>query len=616
MSQKNTTSRETEKSKTSQESVGKSLLTALTQQEVALVLDALLASLPPTSLETAFHQLPNDTQQTVQKILNPSPSREIKAETPTSLAKLEQTWSNLWKKWNNIVAEASDEEGKYIEQEHHWEPPYFNNDALVEDLEALAKQMSSLLSTAYEHKFSPKVDFAKILEEMADEITNALPEWIQSVDEGFYLENCLTTCLLQWQWLKTQDEGLNAFDFIQKIREWDERTKQIGLDSDAFLDFFIQLSDADLQNIYEGLTAHREASFWKTYLENARSKWYELYLYCLEKYAPERRLETLRATINQQWTNGLPVIEDLLAKEAYQESLSVIKKTLESLLKSNHQERSWSAESSLFATISGEFYHGEPSGDKVTLLRYYQQTAQGLGQSELVQALQLQLTACENRFNWSVMLAAFKEVKVSEITRQNLFQSWRNYILRTTERRFGEWGERKADSFSWWLPWLLDSIADSPQETKEFQRLIEQWLTDFEKNEKPLRQDFSALRLLTHDLAEIREETWHRYPNFQTVILHPESLKTPDAQSRQSFLEQLAPKNLWNKVMTYWQNHLDLWIPQPETAHKSDYTQQANWLLALRELSPTIYKNLLAQWRIKHKQRRNLWKALEQMGLS
>ena len=604
-----------DKSKTSQESVGKSLLTALTQHEVALVLDALLASLSPTTLETAFHQLPNDTRQTVQNILNPSPSPKVKAENPTSLAKLEQTWSDLWRQWNDLVSEATDEEGKYIEQEEHWEPPYFNNDALVEDLETLAKQMLSLLSTAYEHEFSPKVDFAKILDEMADEITNALPEWIQSVDEGFHLENRLTTCLLQWQWLKTQDEGLNAFDFIQKIREWDERTKQIGLDSDAFLDFFIQLSDADLQNIYEGLTTHREAVLWKTYLENTHSNWYELYLYCLERYAPERRLETLRASINQQWTNGLPVIEDLLAKEAYPESLSVIEETLASLLKSTHQGRNWSVESALLVTVSGVFYLGEPSRDEVTLLRYYQQTAQGLHQAQLVQALQLQLTAYENRFNWSVMLAAFKEAKVSEITCRNLFQSWRNYILRITEERIGEWGERKARSSSWWLPWLLDSISDLSQETEEFQRFIEQWLTDFEKNEKPLRQDFSALRLLTNDLAKIRGETWHRYPNFQTVVLRPESLKTPDAQSRQSYLEKLAPKDLWNNIMTYWQNHLNLWIPQPETAHKSDYTEQAKWLLALRELSPTIYKNLLAQWRIKHKQRRNLWKALEQMGL-
>jgi len=117
-------------------------------------------------------------------------------------------------------------------------------------------------------------------------------------------------------------------------------------------------------------------------------------------------------------------------------------------------------------------------------------------------------------------------------------------------------------------------------------------------------------------LAEIRGENWHRYPNFQAVVLVPSNLKTPDAPSRQSFLQQLAPNDLWNGVMAYWQNHLDRWIPQPETARKSDYTEQAKWVAALCELSPTAYQNLLTQWRVQHKQRRNLWKALEKLGLS
>ncbi len=595
--------------------VGKSILTALTQAELALLLDALLASLAPSSLETALKGLPSDTRQTLQQILTPAPPTEVKAEKPTSLAKLEQTWSDLWEQWNDIASEATDEEGRYIEQEEHWEPPYFDDNTLVEDLEALAEKMLPLLSTAYEHNFSPNADFAQTLEEMAAEIIDALPEWIQLANEGFYLESSLTTCVLQWQWLKAQDEGIDAFGFTQWVREWEERAKQIGLAQSAFFNFFTRLPDADLEKIYQGLTAHRGTLFWKTYLENTRSHWYELYLYCLEKYAPERRLETLRATISQQWQNGLPVIEDLLAKEAYQESLSVVEETLASLLQSTRRERDWSPESSLIVTVPGVFSHGDRLESKQTLLRYYQQVATALSQSERVEALQLQLIAIENSFNWSVMLEAFKNAQVSETTRRNLFQSWRDHIIRITVGRFWQWGERKADS-SWWLPWLLESIADPEKETERFQGRIRQWLKDCQEKKEPSRQDFSALRLLTHDLAEIRGENWHRYPNFQAVVLVPSNLKTPDAPSRQSFLQQLAPNDLWNGVMAYWQNHLDRWIPQPETARKSDYTEQAKWVAALCELSPTAYQNLLTQWRVQHKQRRNLWKALEKLGLS
>lgn len=322
----------------SQKSVGNSLLTALTQHELALLLDALLANLPPSSLETALTRLPTDTRQTLQQILTPSPSPKVKTEQPTSLAKLEQTWSGLWKKWNNIVSVATDEEGKYIEQEVDWEPPYFDDGALIEDLEAIAKQMLPLLPIAYEHEFSPHPDFAKALGEMAEEITDALPEWILLVNEGFYLENYLTTCLLEWQWLKAQGAGLDAFGFTEEIRDWEESAKQVELAQSAFFRFFTQRSDTDLEKIYQGLTEQRGTLSWKTALENTRSHWHEIYLYCLEKYAPERRLETLRTTIPQRWQNGLPVIEDLLAQEAYPESLSVLEETMTSLLKSTRDD--------------------------------------------------------------------------------------------------------------------------------------------------------------------------------------------------------------------------------------------------------------------------------------
>ena len=602
------------KSEPPQENAGKAILTALSQHEVALWLDALLASLPPDSLEKALNRLPTDTRQTLQQLLTPSHSSEVKTQ-PVSLAKLAQTWSDLWRQWDALVFEASEEEGKYIEQEEHWEPPYFDDGAFTEDLETLAQQMLPLLSTAYEHEFSPNTELARVLEEMAEEITDALPDWIQSVNEGFYLGSCLTTCLLKWQWLKAPDEGLDAFGFTQRVREWEERAKQVALEPSAFFNFFAQLADADLEKIYEGLTAHREALLWQTPLKNIHSHWHELYLYCLERYAPERRLSTLRATIPQQWQHGLPVIEDLLAKQAYQESLAVIEETQQSLLKSTHRQGSWSPEVSLLVTVTEGFSEPYSSSPEATLLRYYQQAAQGLHQSERVQALSLQLTAYEHRFNWSVMLAAFRQGSVDQATCRNLYQSWRAYILRLTERGYRSWGESQADS-SWWLPWLLDSIRDSHQGTEEFSRRIKQWLADLPGEEKPSRQDFFALRLLTHDLAAIRRENWHQYPNFLAVVLVPASLKTPDTESRQSFLQQLAPQDLGKEVMAYWQSHLDFWIPQPETARRSDYTEQAKWVAAWRELSPTAYQHLLAQWRVQHKQRRNLWKALAQMGLS
>ena len=115
------------KSKKPQENAGKEILTALSQQEVALWLDALWASLPADSRERALNRMPRDTRETLQQLLRESQDPKVKTKTKTvSLAKREQIWSDLWGEWDKIVWSATEEEGKYIEQEEHWEPPYFD----------------------------------------------------------------------------------------------------------------------------------------------------------------------------------------------------------------------------------------------------------------------------------------------------------------------------------------------------------------------------------------------------------------------------------------------------------------------------------------------------------
>jgi hypothetical protein len=122
--------------------------------------------------------------------------------------------------------------------------------------------------------------------------------------------------------------------------------------------------------------------------------------------------------------------------------------------------------------------------------------------------------------------------------------------------------------------------------------------------------------LLTQDLAEIYQKDWQHWPEFRTVVLVPERLETTDALERQKFLQRLVSSHLWEQISTYWQNNLVIWIPDPGKARNSHYGEQARWMAALQEVSPSAYQSLLAQWRINHKRRRNLWKAMEQKGLN
>lgn len=80
------------------------ILAALTQQEISQLLDAFLATLSSEDLEPILTQLPLNTQKTLQKILNQQ--QNINQKQPVSLAKLAQSWSQLWQEWNEITEEA------------------------------------------------------------------------------------------------------------------------------------------------------------------------------------------------------------------------------------------------------------------------------------------------------------------------------------------------------------------------------------------------------------------------------------------------------------------------------------------------------------------------------
>ena len=60
--------------KQNQEHLGVSIQAALTQQEIASLLDALIATLSDELWKQALSQLPLDTQNTLQKIVTPAAS--------------------------------------------------------------------------------------------------------------------------------------------------------------------------------------------------------------------------------------------------------------------------------------------------------------------------------------------------------------------------------------------------------------------------------------------------------------------------------------------------------------------------------------------------------------
>src|SRR5712691_6547774 len=174
---------ETQKTPSGHETLytGQQFLDALTHNEIATLLEVLIGTLSPDMVENVLDQLQPDTRHTVQTILGPpdpsDPTQEKQAPS-VSLAKLEQTWSALWKEWDHIVDEAAQEDGNYIVRERHWEEPYFDSTTFVRDLERVTKEMRPLLRTAFEKEFVPATSFIDALLEADAAIMAAMPEWM------------------------------------------------------------------------------------------------------------------------------------------------------------------------------------------------------------------------------------------------------------------------------------------------------------------------------------------------------------------------------------------------------------------------------------------------------
>jgi hypothetical protein len=605
----------------SQISVGSRILEAFTQAEITQLFDELFSVLSKEQRERVFAQLPGDTQNTLNQIIAPPQTVEhknISKVQPASLAKLAQSWSQLWEQWNQIIWQASQEEGKYIVQEVSWEEPYFDDCTFVEDLETVAQNMKPLVKTAFENGFNHNDGFAASLLSAESEISNGIPDWME-IANGLHLEEATTYCLLEWEWLLVQQRGQDGFKLAQKIRGWEEKFSDTSLNDNAVIDFFSDLPDAQKKIILDGMRANREASLWKYDLENTYSYWHILYMELMQQFAtPEIYLSSLRATISQQWQNGLPVIEDLLGKQEYQESLIVIQETLDALLKNKQDKNSWIPEESLLFVVVGGFSYNPENGEKQkTLLRYYQQVVRELGEIERANALEIQCITFDCCYDWSKMLKAFADIQVSKDTKQVLFTSWRESIIqRNTPYRYLDFYTNLKAVDTWWLHWLLDSMTTEEKGHSWFRKQIIEWLDNLPGDQRQLGGEYRVLQLLTQDLTQIKHKGKSPYPKFYEVVIQPNQLSTPDDISRKIYIQEYAPSDLWERVMAYWQANLHNFVPKPETSQNSDYTKNAQWMSALKELAPQDYQNLLSQWKVQHKRRTNLWKAMENLGLA
>jgi hypothetical protein len=176
----------------------KRLSAGLSEEEIRRVLAGALNSLDQAGVDRLLRRLGSETGTALRRVLDADNSKH--SPVP-GRAKIKEEWEQAWADWNSQIAEASDREGDYVIQEHHWEQPYFDPLSVTNDLEPIAARMRKLLPRVFDENIDPDFSFAQAVQESIEEIKSGPADGIDPFAyEVFALGPEVTACLIDWEW--------------------------------------------------------------------------------------------------------------------------------------------------------------------------------------------------------------------------------------------------------------------------------------------------------------------------------------------------------------------------------------------------------------------------------
>jgi hypothetical protein len=590
----------------------KALLDALSssfsREEIQRILARSLLSLDVSGIERLAAMLDPETTSILRGVLaSQSETAETRTSQPSS-DKIRQEWLSAWEDWDGCVAETGDEEGKYVVQEHHWEPPYLDKSAFTEDLEHIAARMSALIPQVIERNLAPDFSFADTLKNAAEEVGSGLSEWIEDSGEGTTFGPKVTGCLLQWEWRTSRREKLGAFEFADRICGLEQSCEDMGLDHSAIRDFVFALKAEAQREILEGIVRHRPSGHWFQALESVYGGWFELYQELCRKWDPSRYLETCRRGISQNWQLALPVIQDLIARKAFQDAVVLVEEAVRSMLRSKEGE-CWDPRSDLLIRNRSLYSEGEKRA-VISLLSHWLKLALALGNEEQVWALKLQLVVLRRWTDGDAILEALRRVPSPRFDsiRERLYEEWRLLIAEHSVRFLltDAPGHKSA-----WVHGLVDAARAGASGPALLRGVIRGWLEEIAKTDKSLQQAFGALAVLTLDL-DCDSQLAATFPMLKQLLIKYEGGNLSVTATRRNWFRRLGGTELFPELIEFWKRNAARLVPEPEHS-AGDYSDCANWLAALHTLDSASYRKILEAWKLKHRRRRNLWKALERV---
>ncbi len=580
-----------------------SLLDAnLSDSERRQVLAAALLCLDDDGLERLCAQLGEDTGTTLCSILHQLEDQGAAAPQP-SLHRLEQEWRQAWSAWDDIIEESSHEEGEFIEQEAHWEPPYLDVCTIAERLEAVAERLLPIVDGVLQHQLDPDFELMEEVDGDIRAIGADLPEWFGEHHFDWLLGPKLTALVLRWQWLSAPG-GATGYTVLEDIRMAEADSDRWSLDGETLLAFVHSMPDDHQRELLAGMTAERDAPPWAYVLTQTRSPWFTVYKELTQRWNPAGELAICRAAIASDWSLAIPVLEDLLERDALDEAEPVIEQALATLLYLRGGER-WSPIEGLLLDHRTLRYRHPPTTQLPDLLRLCSQVATRHGDGELASAWETQAILYERWHDWDAVLDHLATLRASSEPRiaEHFFGLWSALLVQRANRyHHGQ----KTGLVESWIPILTQALWE---ETSSERTLIElrTWLDGATSSPKSFGFARPWLAVLTQDLG-----LEGAAPTLMELL--SEQCST-DAPSRRVQLRRVGAATLVPQLLAIWRHHAPSLVPDPRHNHKSSYGSHAAWLGAVHELDAEAYERILETWKRHHGRRRNLWKAISAKGL-
>jgi hypothetical protein len=569
----------------------------LSEREIRLVLARGLHALGGDGQERLFARLAPDTADALRAALEPPSKGRADRVLESGKEKLKDEWKALWSEWDECIAESGREDGKYTCQDAHWEPPYLDLDAAMEDLDQIAGRMRTLLARVWDENLDPELSFADAIAAAALEIGTGQPEWLQSADVGQFGRQA-TGCLLEWQWRTAQREGVGALDYVGRIRVF-EQSLGAALDQESIAALFSLFDAADQRGILRGLADRRQSAPWADVLSEPRSGWFRLHQRLARKWDRNLFTDVCRDNIARDFTLALPLLAGCLRRKAYAEALTLLEDAGRAMLQLDAGE-AWDPRGGLLVRRREIVIRGGIQPAHVKLLGAWRKVAAGLGRQDVTCALDIQLIVATRRDDWDAVLA---KIRHAPSACEPLYADWR---ADASERSIGASGWVDTSAEPTWLHSLIDAArADTPP---VFVERVRTWLANPRGDSAAAGRRRSAFATLAVDV-DGSGDLERRYPTLHRLLSRERAGIRECDGVRRRWVQRLGSFDLLADVVAFCKAHASALVPDPSAAHGSNYEDCAEWMAGILELDPAAYRTILTAWSVAHKRRRNLWQA-------